>query len=68
MCDGITYPFQNLNGCTGMYMLFHPVLYCTCDDLPMLGLQINHVNKKGNVGVMSGMFWKKYGNLLTYDA
>ena len=39
VCDEITYPFPNFNGV--------PTFYNGCNYLSMLGLNLNHVRKKG---------------------
>ena len=41
--DEITYPLPNFHGAT-MTMLFHPILYWTCDYLFMLRLKLILVN------------------------
>ena len=41
--DEMTYPFANL----GMDKLFHPTLYCVCNQLSMLGLKLIHDSKRG---------------------
>ena len=48
--DEITYPFLNFQRCKrwslGVDKYFHPTLYWVYDYLYMLGLKLNHVNKR----------------------
>ena len=49
VCDDITHPFPHFNGCAalkfGMDAEFHHILYNGCNNLYVLGLKSNYVNK-----------------------
>ena len=67
--DEITYPFLNFDGANylsipklrslGMDKYFHPTLYNGCDYLPVLGLKLNHVGKRGPRGPFYQQRWAK---------
>ena len=63
--DEITYPFPNFNGCTmevwEWISNFIPhTLYNGCNYLPMLGLKLIHVSKRGDLNKMSTFYWMKF--------
>ena len=55
VCDEISYPFPNFNGCTveiwEWISKFQPTLYLICDYLCMLWLKFIHVNKRDPMSI-----------------
>ena len=45
--DETPYPVPNLNGEDGMDKKLHPTFYWANDYISMLGLNLNHVSKRG---------------------
>ena len=54
MCDEITYPFPNFNGCTVEVWkwISNFIPHFACDYLSMLGLKLIHVRKGGPWGLL----------------